>query len=140
MQCHQSDEGTCTQHGGEWANGCPTVRVLHDVYAERSRQFARYGTNADLEDGTGPEARWMEYTDPNLDLRSAKEIEVAFRSEYNTHDKPTWMHLIREEVAEAFMEADGQRLREELVQVAALCVSWVEKLDQRQPRLELEGE
>ena len=41
------------------------------------------------------------------------------------------MHLVREEVAEAFAESDPARLREELIQVAALAVSWVEKIDAR---------
>jgi hypothetical protein len=35
---------------------------------------------------------------------------------------------VREEVAEAFQEADGPALVDELIQVAALCVSWVERL------------
>ena len=34
-----------------------------------------------------------------------------------------------EEVAEAFEEHDPARLRSELVQVAAVAVAWVEKID-----------
>ena len=41
------------------------------------------------------------------------------------------MHLLREEIAEVFVESDADRLREELIQVAALAVSWVEKIDAR---------
>jgi hypothetical protein len=40
--------------------------------------------------------------------------------------------LVREEVAEVFQETDPVKLREELVQVAALAVSWIEKIDARQ--------
>jgi hypothetical protein len=116
--------------------------VLLEVREERSRQFDRYGSNGDLKDGTGPDKRWLEYTDPNLDMRTGKEIEAAFRSEYVSYEQhtgaPTWMHLVREEVAEAFMENDPARLRSELLQVAALAVSWIEKIDERQPELQLE--
>ena len=123
----------CSTHDRyHWSQaGCPTERVLADVLAHRGEQFAEYGDNADLEDGTGKDVRWLA-TMPSFSTRSTAElIEVRLREEYGTHGVPTWMHLVREEVAEAFMESDPVRLREELVQVAALCVSWVEQLDAR---------
>lgn len=104
-----------------------TERVLRDVAEHRVVQFTRYGSNADLKDGTGPEERWLS----PLTSYSSPAIEDILRDEYNKHGVPTWMHLVREEVAEAFQESDPVRLREELIQVAALCVSWIEKLDAR---------
>ena len=66
---------------------------------------------------------------------TGEEFEDICRADYEFYEKlhgqPTWMHLVREEVAEAFKEADPTRLEEELLQVAALCVSWVEKLQMR---------
>jgi hypothetical protein len=111
-----------------------TQRVLNDVAAERGRQVRRYGDNDDLEDGTGPNVRWLgRYCLTESD--PAKQIELSVRSDYEEHErengKPTWMHLVREEVAEAFAESDPTRLRAELIQVAALAVSWIEKLDAR---------
>ena len=108
-----------------------TSRVLEDVRAERVRQVARYGLNEDLEDGTGPLTRWLlPFTALPADV-----VETLLREDYEDFEqdagKPTWVHLIREEVAEAFTEADPVRLRAELVQVAALCVSWVERMDAR---------
>jgi hypothetical protein len=41
------------------------------------------------------------------------------------------MHLLREELAEVFQETAPDRLEAELVQLGALCVSWVEKLRRR---------
>lgn len=113
-----------------------TWEVLADVYDERVRQVARYGTNEDLEDGTGPEVMWaFPLTDS-----CAKEIESDFRWEYEQHEqttgKPTWMHLVREEIAEAFLETDPTRLYQELIQVAALAVSWSEKIKSRQKEQE----
>ncbi len=111
-----------------------TRRVLADVALERARQTARYGLNTDTEDGTGPETRWLlPYTSG-----SAVEIETALRDDYEDFEAeagaPTWVHLVREELAEAFAETDQDRLRTELVQVAALCVSWAENIDRRKLR------
>jgi hypothetical protein len=107
-----------------------TIAVLENVFEERTRQVARYGHNEGLKDGTGPEVQWLpEDPDP------ASLIEKLFRRDYEEHEArhgaPTWMHLVREELAEAFAEDDPERLEEELTQVAALCVSWVEKLRRR---------
>ena len=105
-----------------------TEAVLELVRQERVRQEARYGeTNRLLVGGTGPETRWLgPYTSD-----SADDIEKTLRSDYDDWGDahlPTWTHLVREEVAEAFKESDPERLAAELVQVAALCVSWVDRL------------
>ena len=121
----------CRTHGGKLDDQgwCPTVKVLLEVERERKMQFAKYGTNEDLEDGTGGQWAWP------VSASSANGLEERFRVDYDKHEarhgRPTWMHLVREEVAEAFQETTAERLREELIQVAALCVSWVEKIDTR---------
>lgn len=132
----------CSAHGGrlirvEGASGwpqmylCPTMRVLADVAAEREHQYATYGTNEDTKDGTGDRVPWL----LPFDQREALVIQQAFRADYEqveiVEGEVTWMHLVREEIAEAFQESDPERLRAELVQVAALAVSWIEKLDGR---------
>ena len=133
--CTPADSGTqCAVHGGRYfapTRRCQTMTVLAEVQAERARQFAEYGTNEDLADGTGEHIRWAL---PVSDKR-AGVIEEHFRWDYETYEKTqgtvTWMHLVREELAEAFAETDPAKLRAEVLQVAALCVSWVEKLDSR---------
>lgn len=109
-----------------------TESVLSAVLAERERQVATYGHNETLEDGTGPSAPWLQ----PFTLAPADVIEKTFRQDYEEHEsatgQPTWAHLVREEVAEAFAETDPRRLAEELIQVAALCVSWVEKIHDRE--------
>ena len=108
-----------------------TVRVLTDVSVERAKQRARYGSNDDLEWGTGPETRWL----IPFTYEPATAVERILRADYEEYEeatgKPTWVHLLREELAEAFAETDPIRLREELIQVAALAVSWAEKIDAR---------
>jgi hypothetical protein len=109
-----------------------TIEVLEEVFRERQRQVKRYGHNDDLGDGTGPDVGWVDAIAHINDRWNAVQIEKAFRADYVDHEartgKPTWMHLIREEVAEAFEQSDPDRLEEELLQVAALCVSWVETI------------
>lgn len=141
----------CTVHGGhyvgtilertsygetEFSMKCQTIEVLADVRAERTRQFATYGTNADLEDGTGPYERWLEGVGMNVFPATAVKMEAGLRKAYEAYEKehgaPTWRHLVLEEVAEVFAENDATELRKELVQVAALAVSWIEKIDARE--------
>ena len=109
-----------------WRNAVEETLML--VLAERERQFKRYGTNAGLADGTGPNVSWA----LPLSRRQAVGIERVFRNDYeeyeSVHGAPTWMHLVREEVAEAFAEEDPDKLVKELTQVAALCCSWIQQI------------
>ena len=132
------EDGVCLLHGNPEVtpDECTTVRVLKEVFRERVAQFTQYGTNDSLEDGTGPEEEWLRGCGVNLDFRTGREIERLFRAQYEYAERTkarglTWMHLVREEVAEAFAEEDPDRLRAELLQVAALCVSWIVSIDKR---------
>ena len=108
----------------------PIMRVLLMVYEERLRQEARYGhLNDSLEDGTGPGVKWLSGINGTV---PAKMIQEDFRSDYEWFEKkhglPTWMHLVREEIAESF-ELDGNHpgFVTEILQVAALCCSWAQR-------------
>lgn len=106
-----------------------TIEVLERIFEERQRQVARYGHNEDLEDGFGPGVPWLMPIDFQ---RTSENIESLFRSDYELTESitgsPTWMHLIREELAEFFeSDPDDPEAINEALQVAALCVSWVEK-------------
>lgn len=127
----------CGTHGNPWIDNiisgrgaCSTLTVLHLVAQERQRQYDQYGTNETLPDGTGPQVRWAA---PASGL-VATDLEQDFRTSYEAADnlgRLTWRHLVLEEIAEAFQETDPERLTEELIQVAALAVSWVEKITAR---------
>lgn len=128
----EMNEYTCLLHGdlsNSWG-GCRTFEVLNLVEKERERQFKTYGPNRDLKIGFGqpwiPECR-------TVGELSARDAESLFRRDYEHFEaetgRPDWMRLIREEVAELFVEdgSDPERLEAEAIQVAALCVSLVEK-------------
>ncbi|MFL6073022.1 MAG: hypothetical protein ACJ73S_06445 [Mycobacteriales bacterium] len=96
----------------------PLEAVLADVATERAAQDARWGPQ-DPPDGTGPA-----YAGEADALREA--CGAAFRD-----GAGSWRHILAEEVAEAFAEDDPDRLRAELVQVAAVAVKWIQALDGR---------
>lgn len=102
-----------------------TREVLEDVHAERRRQVAKWGDDStkDHGDGTGlpSDEACAEYakliTDTNADAGTV-----------------TWRDILHEEVCEAFAETDPEKLRTELIQVAAVAVKWVEAIDRRDER------
>lgn len=112
-----------------------TQSVLCDVVLERHRQIALHGHNEDTPDGTGPDAIWLDTSDPYLGHRGAADIEKALRRSYEAKARSgeplTWLDFLREEFAEAVCEDDPQKLYTELVQVAAVAISWCEKIRQR---------
>ncbi|WP_236738615.1 hypothetical protein [Mycobacteroides abscessus] len=63
------------------------------------------------------------------------ELPSASRAKFMCEDafkkgEGTYAHILVEEVSEAIEAATlGQGLRDELIQVAAVAVAWVEKLD-----------
>ncbi|KAB8172377.1 hypothetical protein [Microbispora catharanthi] len=93
-------------------------RVLTDVAAERAAQDAMWGLQ-EHPDGTGP--------------AYASEADLAKRAVADSaaEGRLTWRHILHEEVLEAFAEDDPDRLRTELIQVAAVAVKWVQDLDRR---------
>jgi len=91
--------------------------VLADIRAERARQ----------------DAKWGEQNHPNGTGRSGDplvaEVVKADCDRAARDGKLTYRHILDEEVCEAFAETDPAKLRTELVQVAAVAVAWIEKLD-----------
>jgi hypothetical protein len=106
-----------------------TANVLTDVVLRRHQQIAQWGHNDTMPDGTGPDVHWSPA------MGSATFMEEAYREDYTQHAQSgqplTWMHILREEVAELFCEDDPAKLYTELMDVAAVAVSWAEKIRQR---------
>jgi len=112
-----------------------TIRVLEMVFEERKRQMEKHGdAMLHLPDGTGPDVRWLAGAAPDA---TAKDIQAIFRAEYESlrgAENPdgrfgqlTRLHLVREELAEAFeLAGDDPEFISEILQVAALCVQWAE--------------
>ncbi len=88
------------------------------ILAERERQRAKWGDQSHLPNGTGGLYREM--------LRDSAQVDCNLAID---EGNVTWRHILAEEVAEALAESDRDRLRAELVQVAAVCVQWIEAID-----------
>lgn len=93
--------------------------VFRDIVEERAAQDAKWGEQ-NHPDGTG---LWGD-----LDKAEAARnaCEDAFRE-----NRVTWRDILCEEFNEALAESEPEKLREELIQVAAVAAAWVEAIDRR---------
>jgi malonyl CoA-acyl carrier protein transacylase len=96
-----------------------TAEVLSEVMQERARQDAKWGEQ-NHPDGTG--GQFFKYV--------AKITREACDAQ-SASGQITWRHILDEEAAEVCAETDPAKLREELVQVAAVAVAWIEAIDRR---------
>lgn len=110
----------------------PGAAVCREVIQERVRQENKWGEQ-NHRDGTGPNLQVLRATDINLDLRTGSELARIFqaRCQGNSPHDDNWRDILLEEVFEALAEDAPERLRKELIQVAAVAVSWVEAIDRR---------
>lgn len=111
------------------------ARVLGEVAAERVAQEAKWGEQ-NHPNGTGPMT-----TLPGLPFECDEDGDVyVYADEFESWargrcewladtDRCTYAAILLEEVAEALATLDPAQLRRELVQVAAVAVAWVEKID-----------
>lgn len=92
--------------------------IAAEIIGERKRQEVKWGEQHHPS-GTGPKYK------PEAD-RARAVCDAAAKA-----GNVTWQHILHEEVLEAFAEDDPERLRRELVQVAAVALNWIEDLDSR---------
>jgi hypothetical protein len=108
------------------------LSVLAELAGERIWQDAKWGEQ-NHPDGTGDDVRLF-------DLDALPTFGVCARIARNdtdervTDQRSEWAPILLEEVFEALAEDDPARLRVELVQVAAVAVSWIEAIDRRAGR------
>jgi predicted house-cleaning noncanonical NTP pyrophosphatase (MazG superfamily) len=93
------------------------ARALADIAAERAAQDRMWGIQ-EFPDGTGPAYA----------ARAEAKAECAAAA---ARGELTWRHILAEEFFEALAESGPERLRDELVQTAAVAVKWVQSLDGR---------
>lgn len=96
------------------------ARVLRDVHGEREAQDEKWGPQ-NHPDGTGS----RDYAGMADEARTACDAK-------HKSGRGTWADILKEEFYEALAESDQDKLRAELIQVAAVAVSWVEAIDKKQ--------
>ena len=109
----------------QWA---PPSTVLEEIAAERVRQDNKWGEQRTTPDGTGP--RMPVAGRLCYESEAAEDARLSCQRAARDGDV-TWRHILREEVYEAFAEADPAKLREELIQVSAVAVAWIQAIDRR---------
>lgn len=103
-----------------------TVDVLVEVGHERERQDVKWGEQ-NHPNGTGPDVNIVH-------VGGVTNAELAERARERTNrcaarGTVTYEQILTEEWAEAIACDDPAALRAELIQVAAVAVAWVEKID-----------
>lgn len=93
-----------------------THLVLLNIEAERRRQDAKWGIQS------------LPYGTDETYEATARFFQRQNDVQYE-HGQSNWTSVLLEEVYEALSETEPERLREELVQVAAVAVAWVEHID-----------
>ena len=109
----------------EIANGDDLGMVLFGVRIEREQQDHKWGEQ-NHPDGTGSDLQVMG--------RSAGAWSVLLRQDCQAaadRGDVTWFKVLLEEVFEAGAETDSKRLMEELFQIAAVCVAWIQAINRR---------
>lgn len=101
------------------ATAAALLGILADITEERNAQDKKWGEQ-NHPDGTG------HFNDGQI-----AELAIASADAAAEAGTLTWKHILREEYAEAMAERDPVRLREELVQVAAVAAAWIEAIDRR---------
>ena len=115
--------------------------VLAEVRAERERQKVKWGEQ-NHPDGTGEKSLPLNrivFSGPGItsgDTHYAFALSFMAKQATDRAAKGgtvTWADILLEEVFEALAESDPDKVRTELVQVAAVCAQWVEAIDRRTP-------
>lgn len=99
-------------------------QVLDEVSRERLSQDAKWGIQDHPDIPKGCKTPHLFFDIPTADA-ARLFCQDAFR-----RGTGSYAHIFLEEVSEAIEDADTpEKLRAELIQVAAVCVAWVEKID-----------
>lgn len=110
--------------------------IAVEVLAERDRQDRKWGEQNHI-DGTGPQSMplLLVYSDGDVrDDDPAARLSSLFQAETDEAarvDAVAWIDILLEEVFEASAEEDFEKLRAELIQVAAVAQQWVQAIDRR---------
>ncbi|WP_336642298.1 hypothetical protein [Microbacterium sp. MMO-56] len=103
------------------------LSIVAEIVGERARQDEKWGEPHEVPNGTGPGVTFPG-GDTFLELRDEIQAIVDAAAPFGA-SRMSWVLL--EEVFEALAESDDARLREELIQVAAVAAKWVQIIDAR---------
>jgi hypothetical protein len=100
----------------------------------REKIFAKIDEERDSQDRKWGPQRHPDFH-PDYPLELDRETAIKLTNYAFQNDCGSWSHIFVEEVSEAIEEArknDVSKLKEELVQVAAVAIAWLEDLETRE--------
>lgn len=106
--------------------------IFEEIKLERIKQDKKWGVQnhpcldevlLKREGGCTPERMCEEYEIPS-ENRAKKLCETAFKRGVGTY-----AHIASEEFSEVISAFDIYKRREELIQLTAVCVAWIQKID-----------
>lgn len=93
-------------------------KIIDDVKHELMRQDEKWGKDRCMPNGTGPIRTSSARCGVITAGKAREECQAATRL-----GTLTWAHILIEEVSEC-LDADDDKLRSELIQVAAVALNW----------------
>jgi hypothetical protein len=106
----------------------PRGVAVTDVIKELDRAEAKF-PGQHLPNGTPVDAERMGLDKATEQARRTSDMYRKITTKAAERGTLTWRHVLAEEFFEALAEHDPLRLRDELVQVAAVCLRWIEDID-----------
>lgn len=106
-----------------------SATAIRDALFERVRQFKKWGDQSHpCVPWELPGRGWDEKTvAESLERAAKKDCDREFKA-----GRGTWWHIAHEELCEV-LAAPPEKRREELVQLTAVCLAWLEDLDNKRP-------
>lgn len=100
------------------------LEIYSEVFTEEIRQLEKWGEqNHPCIGDIAPE--WIsEHFEIPTEQRAKFLCEEAFKN-----SRGTYAHIMIEEAVEAVFAPDIESRRAELIQLAAVCISWIKKID-----------
>lgn len=111
------------------------ISIASEVVSEIDRSIAKHGDQRHVPLGMGPDTFPLDFGLPVYRQTSADGIaDLARRAtdarSFSQGDgSVTWRDILTEEVFEAYAEADPAAVRAEMIQVAAVAMKIVDKID-----------
>ena len=96
-----------------------------DIMNEEMRQDAKWGARRSFPNGTARYEAFAGMGDAEIATYMRQKCKA------NTPETDNWRDILEEEVYEAFAEDEPVRLRQELVQCAAVIAQWIADLDRK---------
>jgi len=97
-------------------------QILGAIVSERRRQDEKHGFPIHRIDGSS-----NDYENRSIEAHRLTDLHTR-------EDRLTWADVLLEEVYEALAEENPDKLRAELIQVAASAMKWIEAIDLRRQR------